>query len=85
MRYIISYSYSSTGAVEKIQGRDDDIPNPSREASTISPGSMSKNFLPTLEFATELVKNPETLITPDSTPVATFSVIFVTLLTLNKS
>lgn len=59
------------------------ILNPSRDASKISPGRRPKNFLPTFEFAMELVKNPETLTTPERTPVATFSVILVTLLTLH--
>jgi hypothetical protein len=60
------------------------ILNPSKDASTISPGRRPKNFLPTFEFTTELVKNPETLTTPERTPVATFSVTLVTLLTLHK-
>lgn len=58
--------------------------NPSREARTTSPGKRPKNFLPTFELATELVMNPETFTTPDRTPMATFSVTFVTLLTLQK-
>ena len=53
------------------------ILNPSNEARTISPGNRLKNFLPTFEFTIELVKNPETLTTPERTPVATFSDIFV--------
>lgn len=60
------------------------ILNPSREARTISPGRKPKNFLPTLEFATEPVKNPETFTTPERTPVATFSVTNVTLSTLQE-
>lgn len=58
------------------------ILNPSKEARMISPGRRLKNFCPTLEFATELVKNPETFTTPDSNPVATDSDIFVNFLTL---
>lgn len=60
------------------------ILNPSRDARTISPGRRLKNFLPAFVLATELVKNPETFTTPERTPVATFSVIFVTLLALHK-
>lgn len=60
------------------------ILNPSNEARTISPGNRLKNFLPTFEFTIELVKNPETLTTPERTPVATFSDIFVSFLTLKK-
>lgn len=56
--------------------------NPSKEASTISPGRRLKNFLPALEFATELAKNPETLTTPESIPFAIFSDIFVNFFTL---
>lgn len=56
--------------------------NPSRDARMISPGKRPKNFFPAFEFATEPVMNPETLTTPERTPVATFSVICVTLLTL---
>ena len=52
------------------------ILNPYREASTISPSRRPKNFLPTLEFATEPVKNPETLTTPERTLVATFSIFW---------
>lgn len=62
-----------------------DLQNPSRVARTISPGIMRKNFFPTMEFATELVKNPETWRTPERTPIATFSVILVTLLTLKNT
>ena len=60
-----------------------DVLNPSRDARTISPGRRPKNFLPTFEFATELVKNPDTFNTPQRSPFATFSVIFVILLTLH--
>lgn len=60
------------------------ILNPSRDARTISPGSRLKNFLPTFEFVTELVRNPVTLTTPERTPFATFSVILLTLLTLHR-
>ena len=56
--------------------------NPSRDARMISPGKRPKNFFPAFELATELVMSPETLTTPERTPVATFSVICVTLLTL---
>ena len=56
--------------------------NPSKEARTISPGRRLKNFLPTLEFTIELVKNPDTLTTPERIPVATFSDILVNFLTL---
>ena len=58
--------------------------NPSKDARTISPGRRLKNFLPTVEFTIELVKNPETFTTPERIPVATFSDIFVNFLTLNK-
>lgn len=58
------------------------VQNPSNEARTISPGRRLKNFCPTLEFATVLVKKPETFTTPESIPVATFSDIFVICLTL---
>lgn len=59
-----------------------DILNPSNDARTTSPGRSLKNFFPAFEFATELVKNPETFTTPERTPLATFSVILVTFLTL---
>lgn len=49
-----------------------------------SPGRSPKNFLPTFEFTTELVKKPETFTTPERIPVATFSDIFVTLFTLEE-
>ena len=58
------------------------ILNPSMVARTISPGRRLKNFFPALELTTELVKNPDTLTTPESTPVATFSDIIVNFLTL---
>lgn len=56
--------------------------NPSRDARIISPGKRPRNFFPAFEFATEPVIYPETLTTPERTPVATFSVICVTLLAL---
>jgi len=59
-----------------------DILNPSNDASTTSPGRSLKNFFPAFEFATELVKNPETFTTPVRTPLATLSVILVTFLAL---
>lgn len=61
------------------------ILNPSREASTISPGRRPKNFLPAFEFATLLVKISDTFTTPERTPLATFSVLFVILLTLQDN
>lgn len=57
--------------------------NPSNEARTISPGRRLKNFWPTLELTIELVKNPDTLTTPERIPAATSSDIFVNFLTLN--
>lgn len=59
-----------------------DILNPSNDASTTSPGRNLKNFFPAFEFATELVKKPETFTTPVRTPLATLSVILVTFLAL---
>lgn len=61
-----------------------DILNPSNDASTTSPGRRLKIFFPAFEFATELVKNPETFTTPVRTPLATLSVILVTFLALYK-
>lgn len=61
-----------------------DILNPSKDARTISPGRRLKNFLPTVEFVIELVKNPETFKTPERIPEATFSDLFVIFLTLHK-
>jgi len=61
-----------------------DILNPSNDASTTSPGRKLKNFFPAFEFASELVKYPETFTTPVRTPFATLSVIWVILLTLYK-
>lgn len=60
------------------------LQNPSKEARTISPGMRLKNFLPTAEFTIELVKNPDTLMTPERIPRATFSDIFVSFLTLQN-
>jgi len=59
-----------------------DILNPSNDASITSPGRKLKNFFPAFEFTTEPVKIPDTFTTPERKPVATFSVILVTLLTL---
>lgn len=59
--------------------------NPSKEARTISPGRRLKNFLPTVEFTIELVKNPDTLTTPERIPRATSSDIFVSFFTLKMS
>lgn len=60
----------------------EDSLNPSKEARTISPGRRLKNFFPIEEFTMELVKNPDTLTTPERIPRATFSVVFVNFLTL---
>lgn len=70
---------------EQREAKRRDLLNPSRVARTISPGRRLKNFFPALVFARDLVKNPETFTAPDRTPTATFSVIFVTLLTLKKT
>lgn len=59
-----------------------DLLNPSKEARMISPGKRLKNFCPTLELTIELVKNPDTLTTPERIPVATFSDLLVNFLTL---
>lgn len=64
---------------------NENLLKPSRVASTISPGRRLKNFFPTLEFTIELVKKPDTFTTPDRTPFATFSDIFVSVLTLHNS
>jgi len=65
--------------------RISDILNPSNDASTTSPGRRLKIFFPAFEFASELVKYPETFTTPVRTPFATLSVISVILLTLYKN
>ena len=69
---------------EKKEFETKDSLNPSKEARTISPGRRLKNFLPTVELTIELVKNPDTLTTPESIPFATFSDIFVSFFTLKE-
>lgn len=66
------------------QKKMEDLLNPSKEASTISPGRRLKNFLPALEFTIEPVMKPDTFTTPERIPVATSSDIFVSFLTLKK-
>lgn len=51
----------------------------------ISPGRSLKNLFPGTEFTIALVKNPDTFTTPESSPVATFSDIFVIFFTLNNT